>query len=194
MITKLFRIGLFSSLLALSTLPVHAEDYAVDTEGMHAFIQFKIQHLGYSWLYGRFNDFTGSFVFDEDKPSDSTVNIVIDTTSVDTNHAERDKHLRGDDFLNTGEHPQARFVSTKADLDAQGNGTITGNFTLNGITRPLTLTVERIGGGKDPWGGYRQGFEATTSFKLKDFGIDYDLGPASQVVDIQLSIEGIRQS
>lgn len=77
---------------------VQAADYIVDKAGAHAFIQFKIKHLGYSWLLGRFNDFDGTFSYDKEQPEASKINIVIQTASIDSNHAERDKHLRGDDF------------------------------------------------------------------------------------------------
>src|SRR5690554_8224601 len=70
--------------------------YAFDVQGAHQFITFKISHLGYSWLYGRFNDFDGQFVYDAANPENSTVSVTIDTSSVDSNHAERDKHLRSE--------------------------------------------------------------------------------------------------
>ena len=90
-------------------------------------------------------------------------------------------------------YPEATFVSTRIEKTGEKTAKITGDFTLKGVTKPVTLDAEYIGGGKDPWGGYRQGFEATTQLKLKDFGIDYNLGPASEVVDIYISVEGIRQ-
>ncbi|MCB1736569.1 MAG: YceI family protein, partial [Gammaproteobacteria bacterium] len=80
-------------LLALTPL-AHADKYQIDTKGAHAFIQFRIKHLGYSWLYGRFNTFDGWFSYDEANPDASQVEVNIDTASVDSNHAERDKHLR----------------------------------------------------------------------------------------------------
>ncbi|RCL52679.1 MAG: hypothetical protein DBW88_15560, partial [Pseudomonas sp.] len=82
-----------------------AADYAIDKQGQHAFVNFKISHLGYSWLWGTFKDFDGSFSFDAAKPEQSKVNVTLKTASVDTNHAERDKHLRSDDFLNVAKHP-----------------------------------------------------------------------------------------
>jgi len=90
-----------------------AADYKIDKEGQHAFIEFRIKHLGYSWLYGRFNDFDGSFTFDEKNPSADKVKVTINTNSVDTNHAERDKHLRSGDFLNVSKNPTATFESTE---------------------------------------------------------------------------------
>ena len=88
-----------SLLLGLSG-QLHATEYKIDTAGAHAFIQFKIKHLGYSWLYGRFDEFSGRFNYDADKPEASSVNVEINTASLNSNHAERDKHLRGKDFLN----------------------------------------------------------------------------------------------
>lgn len=179
----------------LFTSAAMAEDYKIDTEGQHAFIEFKISHLGYSWLYGRFNDFEGSFSYDENAPENASVNVTIDTSSVDTNHAERDKHLRGDDFLRVSDHPTATFKSTKyvPDDDDKGEGTMYGEFTLNGVTKEIAIEVEHVGAGKDPWGGFRRGFEGEVDLTLADYGIDYNLGPTAKEVELTLSIEGIRQ-
>ncbi|MEE2651853.1 MAG: YceI family protein, partial [Pseudomonadota bacterium] len=166
----------------------------IDTAGAHAFIQFKIKHLGYSWLHGRFDDFEGRFSYDPKKPEDSDVTVVIDTASVNSNHAERDKHLRGKDFLHVEKYPQARFESTAFIPKGNGKAELKGQLTLHGVTREISIDVTEIGGGKDPWGGYRQGFTGTTEFALKDFGIDFDLGPASRTVQMTLDIEGIAQT
>ncbi|QKI88123.1 YceI family protein [Thiomicrorhabdus xiamenensis] len=180
---------------ALLAAPVHsaqAAEYQIDTQGMHAAIQFKIKHLGYSWLNGRFEKFSGNYSYDSSKPGQSKVQVTIDTTSLNSNHAERDKHLRSKDFLNVSKYPQAKFVSTN--VQAKGDKlTITGDFTLNGVTKPLTIDAHKIGEGKDPWGGYRSGFSGTTSFKMADYGITYDLGPASTEVFLTLDIEGVRK-
>ena len=165
----------------------------IDTEKAHAFIQFKIQHLGYSWLLGRFNSFDGEFSYDEKNPSAAKVMVNIDPASIDSNHAERDKHLRGKDFLHVDKFPKASFVSTLFEEKGNGKAVLKGDFTLHGVTRPISIDVEHIGHGKDPWGGYRRGFAGKTSFALKDYGIDYNLGPASEVVELFLSIEGIRK-
>lgn len=181
--------------LLMATPPVQAEteQYVLDTQGNHAFIQFKIKHLGYSWLIGRFNTFSGGFALDKDAVDKSAVQVDIDVASVDSNHAERDKHLRSDDFFDVAKHPKASFVSTKIEKTGENTANITGNLTLKGVTKPVTLATTYIGGGNDPWGGYRQGFEATTEIRLKDFGIDYDLGPAAQTAQIYISAEGVRK-
>jgi polyisoprenoid-binding protein YceI len=170
-----------------------ADRYVIDTEGAHAFIQFRIQHLGYSWLSGRFNDFSGRFEYDEDNPSAASVQVEIDTASIDTNHAERDKHLRGEDFLDVGKYPKARFESTAFKEHGDGTATLEGQLTLHGVTRPVTIAVEHVGHGPDPWGGYRRGFEGTTRIALADYDINYNLGPKSKELELILSVEGIRQ-
>ncbi len=172
---------------------LHADDYLIDTKGAHAFIQFKISHLGYSWLLGRFNKFSGSFSYDEKNPSTAKVEVIIDTASIDSNHAERDKHLRSDDFLDVKKYPEAKFVSTSYQEAGDGKGVLKGNFTLRGVTRPIVINVKQTGAGPDPWGGFRRGFEGTTRIALKDYNIDFDLGPASKELELQLYIEGIRQ-
>ncbi|MEZ5450243.1 MAG: YceI family protein [Thiolinea sp.] len=119
---------------------------------MHASINFRIQHLGYSWLYGRFNDFSGTFSYDEAKPEDAKVEVSIKTDSVDSNHAERNKHLRSDDFLGVEKFPEAKFVSTAYKPNGDGTSTLEGEFTLKGVTKPLNIEVQEIGAGEDPTG------------------------------------------
>ncbi len=170
-----------------------AADYVIDKKGQHAFVNFKISHLGYSWVYGSFKDFDGSFSFDAGQPEASKVKVSLNTASLDTNHAERDKHLRSDDFLNVSKYPTATFESTAVKSTGTGTADITGNLTLNGVTKPVVLAAKFIGEGKDPWGGYRAGFEGSTSLHLKDFDIQKDLGPASQDVQLIISVEGVRQ-
>ncbi|TCV06846.1 polyisoprenoid-binding protein YceI [Samsonia erythrinae] len=185
-------LGLTAVSMLASAGSALAAEYKLDKEGQHAFIEFRIKHLGYSWLYGSFNDFDGAFTFDEKNPSADKVNVTINTNSVDTNHAERDKHLRSAEFLNVAKHPQATFTSTEVNKDGNEYD-ITGNLTLNGVTKPVKLDAKLIGQGDDPWGNYRAGFEAEGTIKLKDFNITTDLGPASQEVELIISVEGIRQ-
>ena len=178
---------------AVASIQASAADYQVDIKGAHAFINFKIKHLGYSWLTGRFNTFDGQFSWDEKKPNASKINIEIDTNSIDSNHAERDKHLRGEDFLNVKKFPKASFVSEKIEFSSPTEGTVTGTLTLHGVSKTISFPVEKLGEGKDPWGGYRAGFAGATTLKLADYGMTYNLGPASTHVELELLVEGIRK-
>jgi len=179
---------------ALSLLqPAWAADYVIDTEGAHASINFKIPHLGFSYMLGRFDDFSGSFSYDPEQPEKSKVEVVIDTTSINSNHAERDRHLRGDDFLAVDDHPEARFVSTRFISENGESGKLHGKLTLRGVTRDVVIDVNKVGEGKDPWGGYRVGFAGETTLTLADYGIDFDLGPSGREVQMLLHLEGVRQ-
>jgi polyisoprenoid-binding protein YceI len=190
MFKKYWFLGLLSFAVVL---PLNAAEYTIDKKGAHAFIQFRIKHLGYSWLFGRFNDFSGQFSYDEKNPAAAKVAVDIKPASVDSNHAERDKHLRGEDFLYVEKYPTAKFVSTSFKELGDGKASLQGELTLRGVTKTVEIDVQHIGHGDDPWGGYRRGFYGTTEFALADFGIPFDLGPASKTVQLELSIEGIRQ-
>ncbi|MDX7987803.1 YceI family protein [Xenorhabdus sp. 12] len=185
-------IGLAAGILFMGSNSAMAANYKIDTAGQHAFVEFRIQHLGISWLYGSFRKFDGQFTFDAQNPAADKVNVVIKTNSVDTNHAERDKHLRSPDFLNVVKYPEAKFSSTEVKKTGE-NYAITGDLTLNGVTKPVTLNAKLTGEGNDPWGGYRAGFEANGKIKLKDFKIKGDLGPKSQEVELIISVEGVRE-
>lgn len=192
-LTQITRSLLAGSALFIAAGSAQAADYVIDNKGAHASINFAIQHLGYSWLTGRFNTFEGTFSYDAEKPADSKVSVTINTQSVDSNHAERDKHLRSKDFLNTDQHPKATFVSTGVDKVSETGFDLVGNLTLNGVTKPVTIAVTKVGEGKDPWGGYRAGFSGETKLNLKDFNINYNLGPASESVKLWLNVEGVRK-
>lgn len=191
MIKKTLAALLLGSVL--SSGAALAADYVIDQEGQHAFVNFKISHLGYSWLYGTFKDFEGTFSYDQKQPEASNVNVTLRTASLDSNHAERDKHLRGADYLNTSKHPKATFASTRVLSIGEGTADIIGDLTLNGVTKEVLIHAEFIGEGNDPWGGYRAGFEGKTTLQLADFGIKANLGPASESVELTLSVEGVRQ-
>jgi polyisoprenoid-binding protein YceI len=182
-----------SLLTGLITPTVQAADYKVDVEGAHAFVQFKIKHLGYSWLLGRFNHFDGDFSYDAKSPNQAKISLEIDVKSIDSNHAERDKHLKNEDFLDVKKFPKASFESQSIKFSDDTNALVTGTFTLKGVTKTISFDIVKVGEGQDPWGGYRAGFSGTTTLKLADYGITYNLGPASTHVEMGLFIEGIRK-
>ena len=187
---KLSTMTAGTALAMLISCSSFAADYKIDLA--HAFIQFEISHLGYSTLVGRFSDFEGNFSWDKSAPANSAMEVTVKTASIDSNWAERDKHLRSDEFLDVEKFPTAVFKTTKYDGDASG-GKMEGTLTLHGVTKPITLDVKYIGEGDDPWGGYRAGFTASTTLNRSDFGISYDLGAASESMEFKLFVEGIRQ-
>ena len=176
-------------ILALMAPATWADNFKIDPT--HTFVQFRISHLGFSILNGRFNDVSGDFFYDKVDPAKSFVKMEVKTGSVDSNHAERDKHLRGEDFLDAAKFPTISFSSISFEEEGK-TGTLIGELTLHGVTKRIELYVQRLGEGKDPWGGYRLGFKAQGSLKLKDFGINHNLGPASEELRLDLYIEGIR--
>ena len=186
------RLAVLAVSLAFA-MPAVAADYVIDTKGAHASINFRIQHLGYSWLTGRFEKFEGNFSYDDKNPGASKVKVDIDTASVSSNNAERDKHLRSADFLDAGKFPKATFVSKSVTAKGDGKATITGDLTLHGVTKEVVIDAQYIGGGEDPWGGFRQGFMGTTKLVHADFGMTHDLGPAAKEVELSLNVEGLRK-
>jgi polyisoprenoid-binding protein YceI len=182
----------------LSAGQAMAADYKIDKEGQHAFVDFKISHLGYSFITGTFKDFDGTFSFDAAKPEATKINVTLQTASVFTNHAERDKHISSKDFLDVAKYPTATFVSTSVKptgKNAEGKATadVTGDLTLHGTTKPVVIKATFLGEGKDPWGGYRAGFEGTTTINRQDFGKMMDLGPASNELTLYFTFEGVQQ-
>lgn len=184
------KLLLASALItSCAIMPVTAADYVIDTKGAHASINFEASHLGFSVLAGRFNEFSGTFSYDKENISASKVMVTIDTSSFDSNHAKRDKHVRSDDFLDVSKYAEATFVSTKVEDKGEGQFAITGKFTMHGVSQPLVIDAVTVGEGKDPWGGYRAGFSGTATIAMGDFGFKKDFGK----VDLTLHVEGIRQ-
>ena len=163
-----------------------AADYKIDTA--HTFVTFKVSHLGYSFIYGRFNGFEGNFNHDANNPGASKINVTIKAKSIDTNHAERDKDLRSDNFLDVSKYPSITFEST-AYMAGLGSDTLKGNVTIFGITKAVAIKVKHVGEGKDPWGGYRSGFQGNVVLSAKDFGLPEWVGD----VEVELIVEGVRQ-
>ena len=168
-----------------------AETYKLDPD--HTSIIFRLKHLGVAYVYGRFGGPTGSFVFDESSPANSSIEIQVNAKNVDTAVAKRDNHLKSPDFFDAGEHPLIKFKSTSVKKSGPDSYEVSGNLTLLGKTRPVTVKARQTGNGKDPWGNFRQGFETSFSIKRSDFGMDFMMGVAGDDVLLTVSVEGIRQ-
>lgn len=184
-----FQKAVLTLALGLITFPAFAADYKIDPG--HSFVTFRIQHLGYSWTYGQFNTLSGTFSYDAADPASSQITVDIDTTSIDTNHAERDKDVR-ENWLGTANFSKATFESTQY-TGTDTEGVLEGALTLNGVSKPISINVQKVGEGKDPWGGYRAGFLGTIEFARGDWGIPGNLGPQSELMEFEIGIEGVRQ-
>ncbi len=169
---------------------VFSEEYKVDPG--HSSAQFSAGHLGFSLLIGRFNKVEGTFSIDAKKPDTGKAAITIDAASIDSNHEKRDKHLRSPDFLNAKQFPKITFESTEFKGNRKG-GTLKGKMTLKGVTRPVSFTIKQIGEGKDPWGGYRNGYRATGKIKRSDFGMKFSLPKVRDELVLEINIEGVRK-
>lgn len=171
-----------------------AASYTVDTEGDHAFVQFKISHLGFSYILGNFADFSGEFDYDPENLEGASVAFDVQVASLNSNHAERDRHILSDDFLDADEYPTATFESTGFESTGDDEGIVTGELTLHGETQTIEMPVTLLGEGDDPWGGYRAGFEGSTTLVLSEFGIDMQKFPESmRELELYVTFEGIRQ-
>lgn len=158
----------------------------------HSSIQFTVSHLGVSELSGRFNKFSGDLKID--RTGKSAVNMVVKTSSVDTNHAARDKHLRSPDFLNAKQYPSMKFVSESVKFNKQGEpARLIGKLTLHGKTLPVEWAVSKVGAGKDPWGGYRAGYNAVATIKRSSYGMKYMLGGVGDKIKIMIKLEAIKK-
>jgi len=177
--------------LALSSGPAAAAPVHYRIDATHSSVQFAVRHLGFARITGRFDQLQGEFGYDAAHIDKSSARMTVQAESVDTGHGERDAKLRGDDFFDAGHFPTIRFESKSV----RGNGnefTVTGELTLLGVTRPISFQVRKSGEGRDPWGGYRSGFEATTTLKRSDFGMRYLLASVGDDITVTIDIEGIR--
>ncbi|WGI23809.1 YceI family protein [Halomonas alkaliantarctica] len=186
-----------SAIAAVALVPLsqaQAADYQIDTEGQHAFVQFKISHLGFSYILGSFEEFEGQFAYDPEDLDASSAEIEVQVDSLTSNHAERDRHILSDDFLNASEFPTATFTSTGFESTGENEGVLTGDLTLHGETQEIEMPVTLLGEGDDPWGNYRAGFEGSTTLTLGDYGIDMSDFPESMhELELYVTFEGIRQ-
>jgi len=185
------KIILASLLLLLTSGYAMAEKYTIDPA--HTYPNFTISHLGFSTMHGQFAKTKGTLEFDKASGTGS-VDIIIDTGSIYTGFAKRDKHLRSPDFFNAVEFPEMTFKSTAANLKG-GSGTVDGKLTIMGITKDVTLKVSKIHCGKHPFNPKVAevcGFDATANIKRTDFGLKYGMPAIGDDVAISLEVEATR--
>jgi polyisoprenoid-binding protein YceI len=171
--------------LMAAIMPVAAADFKIDNS--HTSAVFRIEHFGIAKVYGRFNDVSGSFNLDK------AIDITIKTGSIDTNNQKRDDHLRSPDFFNANQFPTLTFKSTKIEAAGKDRYKVTGDISIHGVTKSITVEVHKSGEGKDPWGNYRKGLEVEFTIKRSDFGMTYMADGIGDDVEILFATEGIKQ-
>ena len=164
-------------MVGLFVLAVPVFTYAVtyEMDPAHSSFQFKIRHLTVSNVSGNFSKFRGVVMIDDRDITQLRVEVTIDAASINTDHAQRDEHLRGPDFFDVAKHPTLTFVSRKV-IKADGERLkVTGDLTIHGVTREITVDVEGpTAEVKDPSGKLRRGATATTKINRKDFGLNWN--------------------
>jgi polyisoprenoid-binding protein YceI len=163
----------------------------------HSNVEFVARHL-FSKVRGRFGEFRGAITIGSE-PEDSSVEVTIRATSIDTNHEERDEHLRNPDFLDVERFPTIQYRSRSVSKIDDGRFRVDGELTIRDVTRPVPLTVEYLGSSDDPWGGTRAGFSARTEINRDDFGASWNVVLETggllvgKTVQVELEIEAVLQ-
>jgi polyisoprenoid-binding protein YceI len=178
--------------LALSGLatPALAQTFAVDNG--HTAVLFFAKHFGFSTTAGRFNTVSGEFTIDEKDATKSSVSLEIKVDSLDTNEAKRDEHLRGPDFFDVKQFPTATFKST-AVKQSGDTYDVTGDLTIKGVKKSVTLKLKRNATGEDPWKNLRTGFDGELVINRNDFGIAGLPPVVAPEIKLWLSLEGIKK-
>jgi polyisoprenoid-binding protein YceI len=170
-----------------------------DIDVSHSAIHFRVRHMVISKVHGRFARWSGRIDLDEQDLTRSSVEVTIDTASIDTQVADRDAHLRSADFLDVANHPQMTFRSKRIE-EAGGGYRVVGDLSLHGVTREVVLEAEFAGTGKDPWGNQRAGFAAKASLDRRDFGLVWNAALETggvlvgEKVEISIELEAVKQA
>jgi polyisoprenoid-binding protein YceI len=166
-------------------------------DGSHSLAEFSVRHMMVSTVKGRFQKVSGNIVWDETNPAASSVEATIDATSITTHDEKRDGHLASADFFEVEKYPTITFKSTKVEAKHSDEFKVTGDLTMHGITKEVTLEVEYNGSGKNPWGMTVAGFTAKTSINRKDYGLNWNVALetggmlVSDKINITLEVEAV---
>ena len=170
--------------------------YAIDAS--HSRIGFVARHAMVTKVRGSFNEFEGTGYFDADQPANSQLELVIKTASIDTRNADRDGHLRGNDFFDMDEYPKITFRSTSVEQTGHAEYRVTGDLTIKGITKPVSVDFDYTGAVVDPWGNQRIGLEGNTTINRKDWGVSWNAALeaggvlVSEKVTLEFEVSAIR--
>jgi polyisoprenoid-binding protein YceI len=140
----------------------------------HSGIHFAVRHMVVSKVRGSFDRWQGTLAFDPERPAESKLSVRIEAASLDTREPQRDAHLRSPDFFDVEKYPTLTFESTSVEKLDEERYRVSGDLTIRGVTRPVILETEYLGGGTDPWGNQRLGFSARTALNRSDFGLKWN--------------------
>ena len=157
--------------MTTATAPAATRTFQIDLA--HSELLFQVRHL-LSKVRGRFGDFSGAIDFDAAQPERSSVTLTIRAASIDTNQADRDAHLRSEDFFAVDRFPTLSFASTAITARGDGRYEVAGDLTIRGVTKAIVLPVAYLGAAKDPWGNEKLAFEAEIVLNRKDFGLTWN--------------------
>ncbi len=188
------RLALVSAQGGQEGSPTASAGVAYEVDPVHSALIFRIKHLNVAYFYGRFNEIEGTFVLDDADPARCEFDLRVKVASIDTNNADRDKHLKSADFFDFEHHPLITFKSRSVKKTGDNTLEVTGELTLRGVTKPLTVKVERTGCGPGMRGEQRCGWETTFEIRRSDFGMTALLGPVGDEVRLLVGIEGVRRS
>ena len=159
---------------------------------VHSTAVFRVGHLGIAAMWGNFNEPTGSFTIDLANPSASVIDISVSAEKVDTANEGRDRHLKSPDFFNAKQFPTLSFVSKSFEKTGEGTFSVSGELTMLGVTKPVSLVLTYLGEGETRQ-GYKAGFEAKLTIKRSDFGMTFGLPLVADRVRLLIQVEGLRE-
>jgi polyisoprenoid-binding protein YceI len=175
---------------AASNLARGGETYQADP--VHSSVVFRVKHMNTAYFWGRFNEITGNFALDSADPSLVKLDFQVKADTIDTGNAKRDQHLKSPDFLNAAQYPTITFASKS--VEKSGNAyLVTGEMTMHGVTKPITVQLTPTGTGKGPTGAEIGGIEANVTIRQSDFGITKMAAMLGDNVWINISVEGARK-
>lgn len=170
---KVVRHLVLALTLAFAIAPEAKATTRYTVDSVHSEVSFSIRHL-VTKVRGIFREFQGTIVYDKNNPENSSVEFRIQAASIDTNNAKRDEHLRSPDFFEVAKFPEIVFVSKRVEKAGDQDYRVTGELTLHGVTKVITLPVTFDGEVKDPWGNVKAGFSTQYRLNRKDFGIHWN--------------------
>ena len=188
MMKTLFAGLLGFAMLLGSTGVASAQTYKVDA--VHSFVMFKIEHMNTGWVWGRFNSPTGTFTLGEDAPQ---IEVSVQAQAVDTGVQRRDDHLRSNDFFSADTHPTITFKSTEMEKVDDTTWKVTGDITLLGQTKPVTVEIKTGQAVDNRGGGKRIGLQTTFTVKRSDYGMNFMANAIGDEVELHVALEGVTE-